>query len=145
VPDALSVQLANTRVLGAALDIAELAAESQVSLALAAGIYFELGERFRILWILASITTLKVSGRWQNLARINLRDDTFRIQRLLATRVLATSDEGTASERLDSWWQRNASKVQFAQNRIHAMQASGAPDFETLVVAVRELRKLRSL
>ena len=51
VPEALARRLAATRVLGAAMDITELALEANVTLADAAAVYFATAERFRLLWV----------------------------------------------------------------------------------------------
>ena len=52
---------------------------------------------------------------------------------------------GSAVARIDSWVAQNAEQIGFAERRIADLGTSGAVDFERLVVAVRELRKLRSL
>ncbi|MES2682204.1 MAG: NAD-glutamate dehydrogenase [Pseudomonadota bacterium] len=143
VPEILAKRLASTRVLGAAMDITELAMEANVTLADAAAAYFATAERFRLLWLYAAINNLQVQGKWHALARQNLRDDLFHIHRLLAGRILKIP--GSAAERIDSWVAQNAEQIGFAERRIADLGTSGAVDFERLVVAVRELRKLRSL
>ena len=143
VPEALARRLAATRVLGAAMDITELALEANVTLADAAAVYFATAERFRLLWLYAAINSLQVQGKWHALARQNLRDDLFHIHHLLAGRILKYP--GDAAARIEGWVSQHAEPIQFAERRIADLATTGAVDFERLVVAVRELRKLRSL
>ncbi len=143
VPEALARRLAATRVLGAAMDITDLALDAGVPLAEAAAVYFATAERFRLLWLYGAINGLQVRGKWHALARQNLRDDLFHIHQLLAARILRQS--GDAAERLQAWTALHAEPVGFAERRIAELGTAGPVDFERLVVAVRELRKLRSL
>ena len=144
VPETLAVMIANTRVLGPALDIAELAEQGKIPLGEAASVYFQTGERFHMPWLYASIVALQVSTQWQALARTNLRDDAYRLHRLLASRVLQHA--GAAPDvRIAAWLASDAARVQFAMRRLQELQASGNADFAGLVVAVRDLRKLRTL
>ena len=144
VEEGLARSLANTRVLGSALDIADLAAEAKVSLNEAAAVYFQSGERLRMPWLHSSILALKAGGSWQALARTNLRDDAYRIHRRLAGHILRQSGE-TPEARIEAWIAANERPVRFALNRLSELQASGHSDFQALAVAVRELRKLRTL
>jgi glutamate dehydrogenase len=144
VPDALALRLANTRALGGALDIAELAEGAGVSLADAATVYYLCGERFRLLWLYGAINEMPVTGKWQSLARVNLRDDAYRIHRQLAGRVLAHPGD-SAQARFGGWIAANERHVKFSSERLAELQATGVKEFTTLAVAVREIRKLRRL
>ena len=112
-------------------------------LADAATIYFAVAEHFRLLGLYSAINSLHVQGKWHALARQNLRDDLYHIHRLLSRRVLL--HKGTPAERIKAWVASSAEKIGFAERRIAEMRTAGAVDFERLVVAVRELRKLRAL
>ena len=144
VPPELATRLAATRVLGAAPDITELALEANLTLKEAATAYFAVGERFRLLGLYAAINSLQVRGKWPALARGNLRDDLYHIHRLLTGRVLRMAGPG-AEQRLEQWSASNAGPLRFAEQRVAELRAAGAMDFAGLVVAVRELRKLRAL
>ncbi|MDE2149958.1 MAG: NAD-glutamate dehydrogenase [Gammaproteobacteria bacterium] len=144
VPERLAVCLANMRALGGATDIAELAEAAGVPLAEAAAVYYLCGERFRMLWLYAAINDLPTAGKWQALARVNLRDDAYRIHRQLVGRVLCHSG-ATPQERLEHWVTTNRAGVGLAERRLAEVQAAGNWDFSALAVAVREVRKLRML
>ena len=84
------------------------------------------------------------SGIFGPLARTNLRDDAYRIHRRLAGQILRQSGD-TPEARIEAWIAANERPVRFALNRLSELQASGHADFQALAVAVRELRKLRTL
>jgi glutamate dehydrogenase len=97
-----------------------------------------------MLWLLTAIVNLKVQSKWQALARANLRDDCYRIHRLLAGRVLL-HEGATPAARIDHWVIANQTKVAFGLQRLKELQSNSVLDFMTLAVGVRELRKLRGL
>ena len=143
-PEKLARSLASTMVIGSAPDIIDLAIENKVSLEEAAGVYFGVGDRLRVLWLLSSIIGLHVTGGWQALARSNLRDDTYRLHRLIAGRILATPGKG-AEERIDNWTRAHDDRVRFGVQRLQELHVSSPVDFLVLAVGVRELRKLSQL
>ena len=143
-PRELAMHLANTMVVGSAPDIVELASRRGVSLKEAAGVYFQIGDRLRVLWLLSSIIALNAQGKWQALARHNLREDTYLLHRQIADRILAQPGK-TPEQRVDHWMAANEDRVKFGMQRLQELQAGGVHEFMTLAVGVRELRKLRSL
>ena len=143
-PVKLARQLASTMVIGSAPDIVDLALEARVPLAEAAGVYFGIGDRLRVLWLLSSVIGLQVQGGWQALARSNLRDDCYRLHRLIAGRILLQPGKG-AEERIDHWTRAHEDRVRFGIQRLQELHASSPVDFGVLAVGVRELRKLSQL
>ena len=143
-PPKLARQLANTMVIGSAPDIVELSLEAKVPLAEAAGVYFGVGDRLRVLWLLSSIIGLNVQGNWQALARSNLRDDTYRLHRMIAGRILQQPGK-SADERIEGWSQTHEVRVKFGVQRLQELHVSTPVDFMVLAVGVRELRKLSQL
>ncbi len=137
-------QMANTMVIGSAPDIVDLSLEAKVPLAEAAGVYFGIGDKLRVLWLLSSIIGLNVQGGWQALARSNLRDDTYRLHRLIAGRILKQPGKN-AEERIDGWIKANAARLKFGVQRLQELHVSTPVDFMVLAVGVRELRKLSQL
>jgi glutamate dehydrogenase len=141
VPEALCTLLANTRALGAGMDIAELSEQSGVELELAAEVYFQAGEELRMLWLYRAINELPTIGKWQALARVNLRDDAYLAHRRLAQRILLESG-ASAAARFEHWRARNERTAHLALARVAELQTSGARDFQSLAVNVRELQRL---
>ena len=143
-PHDVAMRIANTRALGAAPDIVELADEAGVPLAEAAAVYYLVGERFDMLWLYAALNDLPSDDKWRALARVNLRDDAYRIHRQLAGRILALPGD-TAQAKLDGWTAANERRVRIGTARLSELRGFGSQEFEALAVAVRELRKLRLL
>ncbi|MCX7069707.1 MAG: NAD-glutamate dehydrogenase [Gammaproteobacteria bacterium] len=141
LPEALARRLAHTRALGAALDLAELAEQAGVGMADAAAVYFRVGERFRLLWLLSAINELPTAGKWQALSRVNLRDDAWRQHRRITAAVLAV-DGDDAEARISAWFAGHERAAAFAQARLAELQAAGARDFAGLSVALRTLDPL---
>ncbi|MDD3763689.1 MAG: NAD-glutamate dehydrogenase [Nevskiales bacterium] len=143
-PEPLARQLANTMVLGSAMDIVQLAAQKQVELREAASLYFLVGDRLKILWLLSSTVGFQVASKWQALARYNLREDIYLLHYRLAGRILDQAGD-TPEARFDAWTQAHEARVRFGMQRMQELQSLGTQDFMTLAVGVRELRKLRAL
>jgi len=141
VPAPLARRLANTRALGAVLDIAELAEQAGVPIAESAAVYFRIGERFRLLWLFAAINELPTVGKWQALSRVNLRDDAWRIHRRLAAAALA-GEGADADSRIAAWFASRERAAAFAQTRLGELQAAGTRDFAGLSVGIRALADL---
>src|SRR3546814_20583257 len=98
VPVELAHQLANTMVLGSAPDIIEIAAEAQRPLTDAAQIYFLVGDRLNMLWLLSTIIAFPVHSKWQAPARSNLREDSYRLHRPIADRNLRSEERRVGKE-----------------------------------------------
>jgi glutamate dehydrogenase len=143
-PHELAVHLANTMVIGSAPDIVELAQAAKVPLKEAAGAYFMVGDKLRMLWLLSSVIGLQVQTKWQALARSNLREDAYLLHRRIAARAL--EHPGASPEaRIEHWIAANEVRAKFSIQRLQELHAAGVHDFMTLAVGVRELRKLRQL
>lgn len=91
-------------------------------LKLAAEVYFLVGDRLQILWLLSSIIDLSVQGRWQALARANLREDTYRLHRQVAAKVLEQEGDNAAA-RFAAWEGKSSRKVAFGIHRLQTLQA----------------------
>lgn len=141
-PTELAQRIANTRVLGTALDMARLHSESGESLDIVTDTFFAVGERLSVLWLHGALNALAVNGRWPALARATLRDDVYRLHALIVGHVLThAGDNGQA--RFDDWASEHQHDVDFARARLSELGNADATDFPGLSVAVRELRKLR--
>ena len=141
-PTALAQRIANTRVLGTALDMARLRSDSGESLDIVTDSFFTVGQQLSVLWLHGALNALAVSGRWPALARATLRDDVYRLHALIVGHVLThPGDSGQA--RFDDWASAHQQDVDFTRARINEIRNADATDFPGLSVAVRELRKLR--
>ncbi len=144
VPKTTAEHLANSKVMGSALDIVRLSGESGQSIKDVATTYFSVGQQFSIPWLLSAVVSLGVEGRWQALARVTLRDDCYRLHRILTGHILSCPGKGP-EQRLASWMAAYGDQVDFALHRLKDLQSGDSNDFMALTVAMRELRKLRLL
>ncbi len=88
VPAALARQVGLLSTLFPALDIAELAAQAQQSVASIARLYFMLGARLELHWLLAQIASQPVLNHWQAMARAASREELDWQQRSLTQAIL---------------------------------------------------------
>ena len=85
------------------LDIADLATTHKRDAMDAARVYSLFNERLGIFALHTGTEDLKVQGRWQAMARSNLRDDLFRIRRDMAGQVLKKRSKKDVEQLVDEW------------------------------------------
>jgi glutamate dehydrogenase len=144
LPPSLAARVARMEPLNAALDIVELAANHDVSVAETARVYFEVGTRTGFDWLRAHIEKLPVDGPWQAIARTGLRDAALRVQRRLTERVLSLKGRGSAQARVGAWLDSAGKDLTHWQRTLADMRDAGASDFAALTVGVEAVRKLAS-
>jgi glutamate dehydrogenase len=89
VPVALATRSAALGVLGAALDVVEIAAAATTAgIETVTATYFQTGGRLSLHWLRDRIRELPRVNRWQVLARAALGDDLSVLQRALSTEIL---------------------------------------------------------
>ena len=81
-------------------------------------------------------------GRWQALARSNLRDEFFRIRRDMAADILKKRSKKNIEQRVDDWLAERSTQVERFVTTLNEMKLRGEFDIATLSVAARELREL---
>jgi glutamate dehydrogenase len=139
-PDGLARRVAGFGSLYAALDLAIVAEEAGEDVAAVAEVYFGLGDRLELVWLLDRVNALPRDNRWQTLARAALRDDLYAQHRALTAAILAATDASrSADERLDAWIEANDEPVGRFRQVLADVRASGVFDLATLSVAVREV------
>jgi glutamate dehydrogenase len=88
------------------------------------------------------VESLEVEGRWQAIARSNLRDEFYRIRRDIVIDVLSARSRGTPEDRFRRWMDRNSLAIRKFDAILAEMRLKNDVDFATLSVAAQELRKL---
>ncbi|MEQ8207546.1 MAG: NAD-glutamate dehydrogenase, partial [Woeseia sp.] len=144
VPDKLAKKMAALLLTRGGLDIADLSTEMNADVMATASMYARLSEHLGIVWLHRRVENLAVEGRWQAMARSNLRDEFYRCRRDLALRILQNSGKKTPIEEYESWLTTNASGVKKFESILAEMKLREEIDFATLSVAAQELRKLVS-
>ena len=142
VPDLLAKKMAGLLLTRGSLDIADLAVTHKKDVLEAAKMYALLSERLGVVWLHHSVEGLAVDGRWQALARGNLRDEFYAYRRELATKFLQTRSRLTPSQLFHKWVNQHSEKMDKYDTILREMKLREEPDFATLSVAAQELRKL---
>jgi glutamate dehydrogenase len=106
--------------------------------------YTALSDRLGIIWLHRSVEGLVVAGRWQALARSNLRDEFYRIRRDLTAALLRARGKASLEARFEHWLAENAVGIRKLDTILEEMKRRQEIDFATLSVAAQELRKLIS-
>ncbi|MBT8089274.1 MAG: NAD-glutamate dehydrogenase [Gammaproteobacteria bacterium] len=144
VPEKLAGRMSLLLVTRAALDIADIAAERKRDVLDTARLYSTLNDGLGMHWLHNYAEDLKVSGRWQAMARSNLRDEFYRIRRDIALRLLTSRSRQDPEEVANKWLNAHEEKVARFTNMVEEMKLRGDIDFATLSVAAKELRSLIS-
>lgn len=141
VPQNLVRILARAEYLLAVLDIMQVDNNLQLDLATVANVYFNLGESLELDWLRHAINALPRDNRWQNLARISLRDDIYRQHRALVALVLQGAENPTdTSQCLARWFKQHEESVTKVRSFIGELKTQTSADLAMLSAALREIR-----
>jgi glutamate dehydrogenase len=141
VPRAVAHRVASLDTLFAALDIAEVSANTGRAAEAVAAAYFGVTSRLGLAWLRDRIGALPGDGHWQALAKSAMRDDLAGLQRALATNALAAAGDGGADP-VAAWEARQRGTMERASRILGELRAVPAPDLAMLSVGLRELRNL---
>ena len=142
VPVSLSAKMAGLLLTRGGLDIADLVTTYKKDAFETAKMYALLSERLAVVWLHHAVEGLEVEGRWQALARSNLRDDFYACRRKLATKFVQGRSRLSPTQLFENWVKKNADEVEKYDSIIREMKPRGDIDYATLSVAAQELRKL---
>ncbi|PMR75451.1 NAD-glutamate dehydrogenase [Billgrantia endophytica] len=140
VPEELAAKVASAGSLYGILGIIQAARQSDERPQRVAEIFYEIGHRLELPWMIHQVTNLKVRDSWQARARETFRDDIDRQQLALTVSVLKTEDGREPDERVNNWLEMHGVLHErwcrlVAEVRSGSSQAS----FPLYAVAVREL------
>ncbi|RLA30899.1 MAG: NAD-glutamate dehydrogenase [Gammaproteobacteria bacterium] len=142
VPEKLAKQMAALLLTRGGLDISDMANLHKKSVTDTARMYSAMSDRLGIVWMNRCVESLEVEGRWQALARSNLRDDFYRIRRDFVTNLLGGRGRRKPVEVFDRWCEKNVTSIRKYDSILAEMRLRHEIDFATLSVAAQELRKL---
>jgi glutamate dehydrogenase len=142
VPEKLARKMAALLLTRGGLDIVDLAGQFREDVIETAKMYSALSDRLGLVWLHRSTENLSVDGRWQALARSNLRDEFYRIRRDLAAKLLRDRGKTGPERAFENWTHRNSAGIAKLDSILAEMKLHQRPDFATLSVAAQELRKL---
>ncbi len=140
VPEELAATVSASGSLYGALGIIQAARQTDEKPQRVAEVFFEIGNRLELPWMIQQVSELHVRDSWQAQARETFRDDIDRQQLALTISVLKTEDGREADERVDNWLAMHAS-LHDRWCRLLAEVHSGGTQasFPLFAVAVREL------
>ncbi len=144
VSESLANRMSALLLTRVALDIADLSFISKRDVLDTAKLYAALNHHLSLFWLHAGAEDLAVQGRWQAVARSNLREEFYRLRRDLAQRLLVKRGKRPLSASLDKWLDEHDEAIARFRNMIDEMKLRGDFDFATLSVAAQELRDLIS-
>ena len=141
VPQILAERVAALDELYSALDLVEVAVETQRTEPLVAQVYFGLGGELELHWLGRQISALPVDSRWQVLARGALRGDLSGLARTLTANALQMAADESEPERvLSSWLLRQGVRLDRYRQLLADIRASQSIDMAMVSVLLRELR-----
>jgi glutamate dehydrogenase len=138
----LAKKMAGLLLTRGGLDIADLANLHGKNVMDTAKMYSVISDRLGFIWLNRSVEELAVEGRWQAIARSNLRDEFYRVRRELSTTLLKRKTRKKPVEVFGAWVEENQAAVRKLDAIIAEMKLRPEVDFATLSVAAQELRRL---
>ena len=142
VPDDVAQRVASLGAIFSALDIVEVARETQLELERVGAVHFHAGATLQVHWLREAINALPRDDRWGVLARAALREDLNNLHRSLTGKVLrATTSDVGVDDSVAQWIAANPGSERFLAT-LADIQTGNALNTTTLPVAVRELRAL---
>ena len=142
VPEKLARRMAGLLLTRGGLDITDLAVNNKRDVFETAQMYAHMSNDLDIIWVNRAVEALDVSGRWQAIARSNLRDEFYHIRRDLVASIFQTRSRKTPLALYQAWADKNTAEVAKFEAVLAEMTLRGEVDFAMLSVAAQEFRKL---
>ncbi|MEO6798674.1 MAG: NAD-glutamate dehydrogenase domain-containing protein [Rhodanobacter sp.] len=141
MPAELGLRMARMPDLRAALDMVEVAQQSNQPMDKVARVFFELAQALDLDWLRGQIEALPVEGHWHAQARGALLDELNHQHRALALQVLALGGGGADLTPVQAWLQRDDATLQHTRSMLAEILTQNA-DYPIASVAVRRLAQL---
>ena len=142
VPEGLAIRIAGLKYLFPVLDMMEVAQSSGREPQFVAKLYNLMGAELELHWLRDQISGLTQEEHWTRLARSTLRDEQYRLQRILTCEALDLADADTDPESaMENWKQANQTMADRYLQRFTEFK-TGTVDLALLSVAINEVRKL---
>ncbi len=142
LPEKLARRMAALLLTRGGLDITDIAVGCKRDVFETAQMYAHMSDHLDIVWVNRAVESLEVLGRWQAIARSNLRDEFYRTRRDLLLALFQSRSRKSPMELYATWVQQNDDDVSKYMSTIEEMKLRGQPDFAMLSVAAQEFRRL---
>lgn len=143
LPKHVALQVACFSNLFSALDLAQIAGETNHGIGNTARLYFQLGAKLELHWFLNQINNQAVANHWQALARASYREELDWQQRsIVATLLQSAEDKQDADSILAQWMTENENLLKRWYLMMTEFKTSSTHEFAKFSVALRELMLL---
>ena len=139
VPAELAATVAASSSLYGALGVIQAARQADEKPQGVAEVFFELGNRLELPWMLQQVSRLEVSDNWQAQAKEAFHDDIERQQLALTLTVLKAEERREPGEQVDTWLGAHSSMHERWSRLIDEVRGDKQTSFPLFAVAVREL------
>jgi len=144
VPRDLAQTVGTVAPMSLALDIVDVARQSERDIPMVASIYFNLGIALEFHWLRRQIADLSVQTHWHNLAKIGLVETLNVHQRELTAHILKTTKPCKSARKvINQWIEANRFSFQRHEQMIAELKARTSVDFAMLSVVVSGADGLR--
>jgi glutamate dehydrogenase len=138
--ESLAKKIAVSRGMYTALNITEVAACNKLDLVKTAAMYFEIGNKFNLVWFRDQIATDAREGHWNTMARLALRDELDSLQRRLSLVILQSSKKDkNAEQQIMQWLDQNPHVQHRWERLLEMLHGSSNIDYTMFFIALREL------
>ncbi len=135
--------IAISRVMYTALNIIEVATLNSLDLIKAATMYFEIGNKFNLVWFRDQIANDQRDTHWNVLARLSLRDELDTLQKKLTVTIMhSNKKESNAIKLIEQWRKDHARGMEGWEKIIHLLVTNNNIDYVIFFIALRELADL---
>ena len=139
----LAHELTLTRPLFSAMDIIEVASQSDISVTNVAEVYFGIGEYLELAWIRTQIIIHPTENNWESLSREALRDDLDWQQRQLTAGIISLDNRKKDYMKCFSVWSENhAGLIERWRQILADLKSTPTLNYTMFFVAIRELLDL---
>lgn len=139
IPKVFALELTRTRGLFMAMEILEIAKESNIGIDVASEAFYGIGEFLDLGWLRDQIIIHPTENNWEALSREALRDDFDMQQRHVTLSLFQSKPSGISfATHLQVWAARNQPQLQRWNEMMNALKTAEKLTFVMFFVAIRE-------
>jgi len=140
LPEEMARRIATYRAIYTSLNIIDVAQRNNFDLIKTAEVYFDAGERIKLLWFRDQISQDKRQGHWNTMARLNLRDELDLSQRALTIAIInGGRGEKNVSKLIQRWFVQNQHGIKRWEKFLTTLYDSPTVEYFMFFIAMREL------
>jgi glutamate dehydrogenase len=120
--------------------VIDVATEYQFDLIKTAKVYYEIGNKFNLVWFRDHIANDVREGYWNNLARLTLRDELDILQKRLTIIILQSNNkEFNVDKLILQWMEEHERPIHNWEKVLQMLHGSMTIDYSMFFIALREL------